>query len=258
MINIVKNEQKTVPPLNELILLMFGTPGSGKTKLCDGIPNALFIATEPGHEFTKSDVVTCSNWDMFIEIVKYLKELNAEGKLTYESYVIDIVDNLANFCRDYVCKQKKLAYPPANDFGKTWAEITQMWKNGISALCGLGNVVFISHCTTRQVEIENEDGIKTELDQYVPTFSGSKAAQFLDGIVNAQGYLTTDKSGRHIITFKKTASIGAKDRTDILSKYSAIDIDWANGATSWEVLNNAYLVASQKLGFKVDSRRQKK
>lgn len=258
MINIIKNEMKTVPPLNELILLVFGSPGSGKTKLCDGMPGVLFIATEPGHEFTRSDVFKCNSWDSFIELVKHLKEEKARKQPSqYTTFVIDIVDNLASFCRDYVCHQRKLAYPPQNDYGKTWAEIAQMWKNGISALYEYGNIIFISHCTTKETDIEDENGLKVELDQCVPTFSGSKSAQFLDGIVNAQGYLSTDNKGKHIITFNKTATVAAKDRTNILSRFNAINIDWSNGKNGWQLLNEAYTLACQKLNLKIESRRYK-
>lgn len=255
MVTIIKNEQLTVPPLNDLIFLYFGAPGSGKTKLCDGMNDVLFIATEPGHEFTKSAVYKCACWDEFHTLVKFLREERAKGTLKYTAYVIDIVDNLATYCRDYICRQRKLSYPPSNDFGKTWAEIAQLWKNGITALAELGNVVFISHCTTRSIEIEDENGIKAEVDQFIPTFSGSKSAQFLDGIVNAQGYLTTDKKGQHILTFKKSATIAAKDRTDILSRYSFINIDWSNGKLGWQILNEAYIQACSKLNLKIESRR---
>jgi DNA polymerase III delta prime subunit len=258
MINIRKSEQQSIPPLDELILLFFGQPGTGKTKLCDEIPNCLFVATEPGHEFTKSAVFTCANWVDFMNLIKHLKETSAKGCQEYTTFVIDIVDNLAAFCRDFVCAQKKLAYPPTNDFGKTWAEIAHMWKNGISALAAHGNIIFITHCTTREVEIEDESGMKIEVEQFIPTFSGSKSAQFLDGIVNAQGYLTCDKSGLHIITFKKTATVAAKDRTNVLSRYNAISIDWKNGKTGWQNLNEAYMIACQKLNLKIESRRKPK
>jgi hypothetical protein len=132
-----------------------------------------------------------------------------------------------------------------------------MWKSGISVLADLGNIIFITHCTTRETEFENEDGLKIELDQFVPTFSGSKPAQFLDGIVNAQGYLTTDKNGRHCITFKKTATVAAKDRTNILGRYNSIDIDWNNGKSGWQNLDDAYTIACSKLNLKIETRRSK-
>jgi hypothetical protein len=257
MINIIKKEQLTVPPLDELILLLFGQPGSGKTKLCDNIPNVLFIATEPGHEFTKSDVYKCDNWVAFEELVHYLRDQRSKGEVKYSAFVIDIVDNLSTFCRDYICAKKKLAYPPTNDFGKTWAEIAQLWKNGIAALAQLGNIIFITHCTSREAEYENEDGLKVEIDQLVPTFSGNKAAQYLDGIVNAQGYMSTDKTGKHVVTFRKTATVAAKDRTNILSRFPMINIDWSSGKTGWDNLNAAYQMACSKLNLKIESRRPK-
>ena len=256
MISIVKNELKTVPPLNELILLLFGSPGSGKTKLCDGMPNVLFIATEPGHEFTTSAKMQCHDWNEFKELLTHLKNLKASGKSEYGTFVIDIVDNLITFCRDAICKRKNLAYPPTNDYGKTWAEISTEWKSSLIDLWKLGNVIFISHCTTKEIEFMDENNLKVQTDQYLPTFSGTKASQFLDGIVNAQGFLTCDAKGRHWITFRKSATVGAKDRTGILSMVPGIKIDWDNGKNGWQNLDEMYINICEKLSLKIESRRR--
>jgi hypothetical protein len=256
MIEIQKKEVKTVPPLNELILLLYGSPGSGKTKLCDGIPGVLFIATEPGHDFTTSPVFQCTDWKGFRELITHLQKMRAAGKPEYGTFVIDIVDNLITFCRDFICKRKNLAYPPTNDFGKTWAEISTEWKDGLIELWKMGNIIFISHCTTREVEFLDENNMKIETDQHVPTFSGTKASQFLDGIVNAQGYLVCNAKGQHWITFRKTATIAAKDRTGILSAVQGINIDWSSGKNSWQNLNEAYINICEKLTLKIESRRR--
>lgn len=256
MINIIKNDERSVPPLNELILLIFGSPGSGKTQLCDGIPKALFIATEPGHNFSKSPVYECRDWAGFRELITHLKGMRASGNAEHETFIIDIVDNFIGFCRDFICRRKNISYPPTNDFGKTWSEISAEWKEGLGELFQLGNIIFISHATTKEHEIEDESGLKTQLDQYVPTFSGTKASQFLDGIVNAQGFMTTDKKGRHWVTFKKSATVGAKDRTGVLSNLAGILIEWRDGKNSWQILEETYINLCEKSNFKIISRRK--
>jgi hypothetical protein len=87
-----------------------------------------------------------------------------------------------------------------------------------------------------------------KVDRFVPTFGGNKAAQYLDGVVNAMGYVSVDKSGRHVITFTKTATIGAKDRTGILSKCGVMPLDWS-------FVDQAYQQTASGLGFEIISRR---
>jgi len=243
-----------VPLFREVTMVVFGSPGSGKTTFCAGDDRTLFIGTEPGQEFTTAAVVPCYSWQTFISIIDEVKAKRAKiraGELPleacpYVSFVIDIVDNLAAQCRDFVCAKKGLLYPPTNDFGKTWSEFTAEWKKKITELMLLGNVRFISHCSTEDVEVSADNGLNVQVNRWVPTFSGGKPAQFLDGIVNAMGYASVDKSGRHVITFQKTATVGAKDRTGILSKCGVLPLDW-------KTCEAAYNETAKELGMEVKS-----
>lgn len=246
----------TVPPFDELTMLIFGIPGSGKTRFCAGCPNTLFLGTEPGQAFTKARVLPLRNWAQFRDICHAISEGKKAGRDDISTVVIDIVDNLYLQCRDYICSQKGVAYPPANDFGRTWAEITKEWSNWLRALMDLVNVRFISHTTTRPMEITNDMGLKEEVDIHVPTFSGSKAAQYLDGVVNAMGFMLKNQNGEHCITFKQSPKVAAKDRTDILSKLGDIRLPPdPNGG--WAHVAKNYEVAAVKLGFKIMSTRRK-
>lgn len=255
-----------IPSFSNLNIMLFGQPGSGKTRLAASAPGVLMIGTEPGQYNVQAAVVRCDSWSTYRSIVNEIKIKRGEIKAgkrpvsdcPYTTFCIDIVDNLAGHVRDHICQQRGLAYPPANDFGKTWSQITKEWKDGIADLMGLGNVIFISHCSSKESEIALENGMTSEVDQMIPTFSNSKTAQFLDGILSAMGYMYVDKSGKFAVTFRKSATIAAKDRTDMLAPYGAIDIDWSTGKNAWQLIEELYIKMAQERGVTVISKRVKK
>lgn len=181
------------------------------------------------------------------------KAMVAEGKLPpeempYTSFVIDIVDNLHGMCRDFICQSKGLEYPPQNDFGKTWKEITTEWQQWLGHLIKLGNVIFVSHAGVKASEITNDAGAIEAVDVHIPTFAGNKAAQYLDGILNCMGYLSVSKSGEHVITFKKSSTIGAKDRTNILASLGTMPSEWKH-------ISEAYTAKALEMGKEVRTRK---
>ena len=250
-----KDDAYPVPPFDEITTIHFGIPGSGKTWFCANQPNCIVFATEPGSQFTKATVVDVPNWERFRSLVgeiaqsrKAVKEGTIKSKeFPYTSFVVDIVDNLHGQCRDFICKQKGLAYPPTTDFGKTWSEITNEWKGWLNALMRLGNVRFITHCTQAENEVVTENGAKVEVSQNIPTFRGNKAAQYLDGIVNAVAFHTQNKKGEYVVTFQQSPTIAAKDRTDILNKLGHLP-------SNWEVVTTEYAKQAKKMGLKIQSK----
>jgi len=225
-------------------MLLYGLPGTGKTKFAGSCPNNLFLATEPGQQFTTAPVMEIKSWADFRAAVVGIGQLKTKGECPYESFTIDIIDNLHSQCRDFICQTKGLAYPPANDFGKTWSEITTEWRTWLGHLMRLGNVIFISHSTTIPMQISTDSGAVADVDVHVPSFYGNKAAQYLDGILNCMGFCSVDSSGEYVITFTKTSTIGAKDRTDILGKIGPMP-------TNWDVVSKAYEKKAIELDYKV-------
>lgn len=243
----------SIPAFADLTMMIFGIPGSGKTRFMAGAPDTLFLATEPGQQFTKATVVDIQSWDKFATAVKELAEQRKAGTLKFKSVVIDIVDNLNIMCRDWVCAQKGMAYPSDKDFGKTWSECNKTWTEWIRSLMRITNVKFITHSSTESVEIQNEMGVREELQRYVPTFSGNRAAQYLDGVVNAVGFITQAKNGKRVITFTQDPRVAAKDRTDVLSKLGVIMLP-DDPDMGFKVVANAYAAKAKELGMKIIER----
>ena len=87
--------------LSRIRMLIYGQPKIGKTTLCTGFPDSLFLATEPGYHAHKVYAMDIHNWQEFIDAA----ELILAGKHHFKTIVIDTVDILANYCVAHVCKK---------------------------------------------------------------------------------------------------------------------------------------------------------
>lgn len=247
---------RPVPPFNELTLLLFGKPGTGKTVLAASNPGAYFLSLEPGQQFVNASAVMIKNWAEFQAHVVAMNNAKTQGKLgEYHTAVIDIVDVLSGYCRDFVCKKANLAYPPETDFGKTWKAVAEEWTKWVRGLMRTVSVVFISHCNESPREITQDNGIKVELAVSHPTFAGGTGGgmgKYLDGVVNAMGHLRVKGNGRRAITFCRDARTDAKDRTDILEKLGEIELP-VNPKEGWALVSKLYTAKALELGHKIES-----
>lgn len=256
-----------MPPFEELTLLIYGAPKGGKTTFASGKsatvafnPSAVFLATEPGHDFIRNSVAriydqgmidynaanpdkqVANNWQLFHRSVANLYQQKKAGKLKARTAVIDIVDNLYIYCYDAVCKQLGLKEPSGND----WNLIRTEWETWLKRLLSCIDVVFLTHASEETYEVET-DGIKQKFQRTIPTFKGKSKAQFIDGMVNAIGYVTKSHDGKRVITFKPSNEQSAGDRTGILEALGEMPNDWDH-------VRNAYAAKAKELGLQVVSK----
>lgn len=257
-------EVQNILPFDELTMLVFGEPGTGKTSFFAGNPSTLFLGTEPGQDFVKARIrpITdteakrlglTSSWNVFQQMVRVIYKQKASGQLAekgVKGVTIDIVDNLYTACLNSVCHDRGIEYPPENDFGKSWKAVGDEWRLWMKRLMECVNVNYVTHCTQEKIEIELPSGIKKEVGRFQPTFKGNKAAQYLDGIVNAMGWIRTSASGVRTLTFVQTPTCAAKDRTGILEGLGEITLS-RNG---WLDVESAYNARAKELGLVVKSK----
>jgi hypothetical protein len=205
----------TVPPFEELTLLIFGKPGSGKTSFCNGDPDTITIAAEPGSEFVETRDVLTRDW------------------VTFQKAVLEVSGLIKKDPKDV-----------SGDVSKEW----KMWLTSLIDLC---NIRFITHMAESDEEMVNEHGLKEEIKVVGPRFSGSKA-RFLDGVVRANGYMYTNMEGKHCITFKQTAYLGTKDRTGILAELGEVVLP-TRKQDGFKHVADLYAAKAVELGFQVKS-----
>ena len=256
-----KRDAITVPPFGELTKVIFGEPKSGKTTFCAGDKGAMFLATEPGQDFVQNSLLYLDDdllgrlgckhhWEGFQAFVRQIYKGKHDGTLAakgVKAVVIDIVDGLYAHCLNYICRQKNIAYPPENDFGKTWKEIRDEWETWLRRLISQVNVTVISHCNSEKVELVQGNGMVKEVTRWQPTFKGNKAAQYLDGVVNCIGHVRKDAQGQYTITFKGAPTTAAGDRTGLLERVGEQPLNWAK-------VEQAYNDAAKAAGLEVRSR----
>lgn len=125
-------ENKKVEPSDKpkkMKVCVYGAPYSGKTTFADSFPNALILSTDGNTQNCTSpsmlirDQVTTSGrlttvqpaWKYFKEIVDEL----AKGGTTYETLVIDLVDDLYELCRASKCADLGIKHE-SDDSMKAW------------------------------------------------------------------------------------------------------------------------------------------
>jgi len=251
-----RRDNYPVPPFNELNMMGFGVPGSGKTRFFSGDKDIIVVGTEPGQSFTKARVVPIRSWNAFKHFVHEMGARKKSGTLDCSGVAIDIVDNLHTLCQDSICQAKGFAHPndDVKGYGRLWGAVTKEWKGWIGALMDITNVHFVTHCKDELIEIEGDLGIKEEITRFGPTFSRNKAAQYLDGIVSAVGYFTMAKDGTFSLTFHKDARIDCKDRTDILTALGQIKLP-SQPELGFGHVAKLYEAKAKEMGFVIQTKR---
>jgi hypothetical protein len=153
------NEPKTVDvtPKNYFI---WGESMSGKTHLATQFPNPILLNTDGNAVKVATPSVDIRDYDQFTQIIAELEK----GGHTYESVIIDLIDDVRSMLSMYICKRYKVRNLVDVPYGKATCEFKDLWQRLMTKLSQLPyQIIFISHLIETQ-EVEKPSLAQRELN----------------------------------------------------------------------------------------------
>lgn len=153
------NELKTidVTPKNYFI---WGESMSGKTHLATQFPNPILLNTDGNAVKVATPSVDIRDFDQFSQIISELEK----GEHTYESIIIDLIDDVRTMLSMSICKRYKVRNLVDVPYGKATSEFKDCWQRLMTKLSQLPyQIIFISHLVETQ-EIEKPSLAQRELN----------------------------------------------------------------------------------------------
>ena len=143
--------QKTQPDmrLQSKKVLLYGSPKVGKSTFCSHLPNALFLATEPGLDSLSRYEVPITSWDDILDACADI----AAGDHQYQTIIIDTIDNAWRYCTAWICKKHRVEYEGDLQYGKGSALVNTEFHRVITKMSNLPyGLWMISHAKSITVE----------------------------------------------------------------------------------------------------------
>jgi len=167
-------------------IYVYGTSFSGKSYFANAFPNVFIISTDGNQVTTDRETINGervakvwpsilvsdmemgmvgtkkiikSGWVVFQEIVEQLK--NNPG--TFDTVVVDLVDDICEFCRKFVLDKNGWEHEDDGGYGRGWKAVSTEFDKWIFALNSLPipNIIYISHDATVTVNPKREATITT-------------------------------------------------------------------------------------------------
>lgn len=169
---IVLPKEKTPPRrgLEGKPILVYGPPKIGKSTFCAGIPDALFLATEPGLNDVEVFQVPISRWE---DLQEATEALLAQDR--FRTVVIDTIDNAYVFCSHFICRQHEILHESDLVMGKGWALVRNEFRRVLVRLSAKLGLVMVSHSTEREFDSRSGKYVRV-----VPSLPGKNAEVAVD------------------------------------------------------------------------------
>lgn len=182
-----KNEKVHRDGSTNIKLWIYGSPNIGKTTFANQFPDVLMINTDGNYKYVDAPVVTVVDgnkdpWENFIEIIDEI----LKGQHTYKTIVVDLLEDVYQYARNYYCKQLKVNHESELGYAKGYDIIRNNFLICLRKLATSDyNIIFISHEETDTIK----DRIGRETTIY-KTALPDKVAKKVSGMVEITGRIT--------------------------------------------------------------------
>lgn len=195
----------------EPVIIMYGSPKTGKTTLSYAIEGAAHIMTERG---TRNEHTRVDNWP---ELLKAVKDVPRTQPL-----VIDTIDGCWDMCNQYVADKAGVITPADLPWGQGPARVHSAWSLFVRSAIQHPLTLFIGH---EMSKTRNVGGL--ELETYAHQLP-QKGRYILEATADAIICLRREGSTRTLIVRDGSdATVGCRY------------MDWFNGASAIDLTNNA-------------------
>lgn len=199
---------------------LYGQSCSGKTYLADKFPNVLMLNTDGNTTEVTAPRIRIADevrmdghierrklsWDIFKDTIK---ELETESN-TYETIVLDLIEDFYEFCRLYMYKKMGISHESDSNF-KAWDMVRTEFYSTIRRLLALPyNFILLSQeDTSRDITAKNGDKVTA-----IKPNINDKVAIKLMGMMTVCGRVVKDGSIR-TIEFKNNDTVFGGSRIEI-------------------------------------------
>lgn len=238
MVTLPENKKRDIGNPNKMKIWLYGAPMCGKTYLASQFPNPLILSTDGNIEFCDAPYIlirdevtkegrmtkTIPAWQMFKDAVDEL----AKKDNTYETIVVDLVEDLYESCRLYKYAELGITHESDDSF-RAWDKVRTEYMSTMRKVSNLDyNIVFISHEDLTR-DIVSSSGKVTAISPNIQP----KIANKLSGLMDLVARCTYERGKREIhiksdaITFGGVR-IPGKIPDTIPMEYSAIQTLYMN------------------------------
>lgn len=199
---------------------LYGQSCSGKTYLADKFPNVLMLNTDGNTTEVTAPRIRIADevrtdghierrklaWDVFKDTIR---ELETESN-TYETIVLDLIEDFYEFCRLYMYKKMGISHESDSNF-KAWDMVRTEFYSTIRRLLALPyNFILLSQeDTSRDITAKNGDKVTA-----IKPNINDKVAIKLMGMMTVCGRVVKDGSIR-TIEFKNNDTVFGGSRIEI-------------------------------------------
>lgn len=183
-----KNEKIKRITTNQMKLWIYGEPTIGKTIFANKFPNVLFLNTDGNIKYVDSPSIAIAPidgkdaWEVFLDNVTDILKGNHE----FETIVVDLLEDVYQYCRAYYAKKLKIEHEGDLGFGKGYDIIRNAFLMTIKALTNSKyNIILVSH----EKAVSVKDRIGREMTRFQPAITESLAGK-ISGMVDITGRVT--------------------------------------------------------------------